>query len=175
MLPTSFFLTYPLSGLTSFIFSQSYACIHPPAHAHPSIHPLTYKSTYSSNSTVDGSPLCLVIHLCTICCSDIHLPIYLSIHIISHQSIYSFIHRLSICPSIHSATTSLPSHPFNDPRIHLPIHLATYHQAIYLSIQSPMDHPSLHPCMLYSYTHSDNTLNPTLSVSPETRMVTKNP
>lgn len=155
MLPTSFFLTYPLSGLTSFIFSQSYACIHPPAHAHPSIHPLTYKSTYSSNSTVDGSPLCLVIHLCTICCSDIHLPIYLSIHIISHQSIYSFIHRLSICPSIHSATTSLPSHPFNDPRIHLPIHPSSHlppsHLLIYSITHGPPISPSMYALLIYTF------------------------
>lgn len=126
------------------------ACIHPPAHAHPSIHPLTYKSTYSSNSTVDGSPLCLVIHLCTICCADIHLPIYLSIHIISHQSIYSFIHRLSICPSIHSATTSLPSHPFNDPQIHLPIHPSSHplttKPSTYLFNHPWTTHLSIHVC-----------------------------
>lgn len=160
------------------LLSHSYSPVHPPIHwhAYPSIHPFTYKSTYSSNSTVDGWVPCLVVQLCTICCSYIHLSIYLSIHIITHQSIYSFIHWLSICPSIHSATNSLPSHPFNDPRIHLPIHPSSHlppnHLLIYSITHGPTISLSMSDLLIYTFWwHSD----PILIVSPETRMVIKSP
>jgi hypothetical protein len=62
---------------------------------------------------------------------------------------------LSICPSIHSATTSLPSHPCNDPQILLPIHPSSHslpnHLLIYSITHGPPIFPSMYDLLIYTF------------------------
>lgn len=83
------------------------------------------------------------------------------VHLFIHSWIVHLPVHLSLYLSIHSSTTSLSSHPCNDPHIHLPTHPST-HLLTKPSTQSSTDHPSVHSHMIYSYRHFDDTLNPTL-------------
>lgn len=144
-----------------------HSLVSPPTHAHPSIrspiNPLTPLFNHWWITPPSSHTLMLLIdsssHPSIHPCNRPPVP---SIHPwIVHLPIH-----LSLCPSIHSSATSLSSHPCNDPHILLPTHPST-HLLTKLSTQSSMDHPSIHSHMIYSYRHSDDTLNPTLSVSSE--------